>query len=188
MRFRTYRAFAPIALALALASCNEEPDFGFDEWEAEIDTVALYSVDHPDYQGLPSVYDLHATRALRIEDPGVTGGWDFALTGGGSSPLRFTPLGAFFEVDNNAGIATVGDRTFEELEIAPADADDYVTDESVVVTEGALYVVRSRRSSSCMNFANLDVLETDQAAATLSFRITANPRCNDRALVPPEDD
>jgi hypothetical protein len=187
MRFRTHRTFAPIALVVALAGCNEEPDFGLDDWVAEVDTVTLYSVDHPGHQGLPSVYDLHATRTLRIEDPGVTGSWDFALTGGADQPLTLTPLGAFFDVENNAGVATVTDATFEELDSAPADADEYVTDASVAIETDVLYVIRSRRSSNCMNFAKLEPLELDQAAGTFTFRLTANPRCNDRDLVPPED-
>jgi len=189
MRFSKHtKAALPLLLPLALSACNEEPDFGFDEWEAEVDTVTLYSADRPEHQGLPAAYDIRATRTMRVEDPGSTGNWDFALTGGAGSPLTLTPLGAFFDVSNNAGVATVADATFEELETAPADADEYVVDESVTIDPDVVYVIRSRQGGGCMNFAKLEPLELDADAGTFTFRLTANPTCNDRALVPPEDD
>ena len=189
MRFLPFpRSIVPCVALLALTACNDEPDFGFGDWEAEVDTITLYSVDFAEHQGLPSAYDIQQTRTIRVEDPGATGNWDFALTGGGGSPLMLTPLGAFFDLSSNAGVATVTSATFEELEDAPAAATAYVTDESVTVEPGVVYVIRSRTTGNCRNFAKLEATEIDQAEGTLSFQLTANPNCNDTALVPPEDD
>jgi hypothetical protein len=189
MRFSKHTtALLPVLALFGLTACNDEPDFGFDEWEAQVDTVTLYSVDRPEHQGLPAAYDIRATRTLRIEDPSSTGNWDFALTGGAGGELTLTPLGAFFDVANNAGVATVTDQTFEELESAPADAERYVVDESVTIEADVVYVIRSRQGGNCMNFAKLEPLEVDTDGGTFTFQLTANPTCNDRALVPPEDD
>lgn len=183
------RTAAAFLVALATTACQDEPDFGLDEWEAEVDTVTLYTVDRAEYQGLPSAYDIRGRRTVRVEDGSATGNWDFALTGGANGqPLTLTPLGAFFRVASQAGIATVDDRTFEELENAPADTAAYVVDTTVTAADEVVYVIRSRLSSNCSNFAKVDPLAIDATAGTLTFRVTANPLCNDRALVPPEDD
>jgi len=185
------RITAALLAAIVTTACDDPIDFGFGEWDAEVDTVTLYTVDRPEYQGLPSAYDIRATRTLRVEDPAATGQWDFALTGGdGGEPLTLTPLGAFFDVPSHAGIAAVS-GTFEALEEAPTDSASYAIDAPIVLTD-TLYVIRSRvgsvQGSSCFNFAKVDPLVIDQVAGTFTFRITANPNCNDSALIPPEDD
>jgi hypothetical protein len=188
MRFhRSPSRLLPALAVLALAACNEEPDFGFGDWEVAYDTVTLYSADRPDLQGLPAAYDILATRTLRIEDSGATGNWDFVLTGGVEGPLTLTPLGAFFDVGNNAGLATLPGEDFETLESAPSGNAAYVTDASIPLATGNVYVVRSRQSGNCMSFAKLEPLEIDQAEGTLTFQLSANPNCNDTDLVPPED-
>lgn len=180
-------------LVPALGACNEEPDFGFGDWQATEDTVTLYSADRIEYQSFPAAYDLPiftelgGTRTVPVEAPGASGTWDFVLTGGVDGPLTLTPMGAFFDLDNNAGLTTVPNRTFEELERAPSGEDAYVTDAPVELQDGVVYAVRSRRSGNCMTFAKLDPLIIDEDAGTFTFRLTANPNCNDTDLVPPED-
>jgi hypothetical protein len=192
MRFHPFGR-SPLALlaVLALAACNEEPDFGLDNWDAQVDTIALYSVDFAEYQGLPSAYDIKNTRTQRVEDPSASGQWDFALTGGGANgPLMLTPLGAFFDVEISAGLAVLADGVFDELENAPSSNSAYVTDEPVALESDVLYVARSRPSGglcSGVQFAKIEPLEIDPAEGTFRFRVTANPRCNDTALIPPED-
>mgnify|MGYP003577339452 CR=1 FL=1 len=186
MRFHGFRrSIVPALFVFALGACNDEPDFGFGDWDAQLDTVTLYSVDRDEYQGLPSAYDIRFTRTYRVEDPGSTGNWDFALTGGDGGPLSLTPIGAFFDVENDAGLV-LSDDTFEEIENAPSASDAYTTDEPVVIEEDVVYIVRSR-SGSCLQFAKLEPIEIDQDAGTFTFHVTANPNCNDTALVPPED-
>ena len=186
MRFHGFRRIILTAIVVpALAACNDEPDFGFGEWEAQLDTVTLYSVDRDEHQGLPSAYDIRFTRTYRVEDPGATGNWDFVLTGGDVGPLTLTPVGAFFDIENNAGFA-LSDDTFEEVEDAPAASSAYVTDEAVALEPDVVYIVRSR-SGSCLQFAKLEPIDIDPDAGTFTFHVTANPNCNDTALVPPED-
>jgi len=188
MRFyRSPLHLAPALAVVALTACNDEPDFGFDDWELAYDTVTLYSADRPELQGLPSAYDILATRTIRVEDSGATGNWDFALTGAAGEPLTLTPLGAYFEVENNAGLATLPGEDFEGLESAPSGNAAYVTDDAVPLIDGAVFVIRSRQSGNCMSFAKLEPLEIDDAAGTMTFQLSANPNCNDTDLVPPED-
>ena len=188
MRFHTFRRSIVPALAVCtLAACNDEPDFGLDEWVAEYDTVTLYSADRAEHQGLPSAYDILATRTLRTEDAGSTGNWDFALTGAEGEPLTLTPIGAFFSVPSNAGLAIVSDETFDEMERAPSANSAYTTDAPVTLQSDVVYVVRSRVAGNCRNFAKLEPIEIDAVEGTFTFQLSANPNCNDTALVPPED-
>lgn len=188
MRFHPFRrSVLPALIVCTLAACNEEPDFGLGDWEAEFDTVTLYSADRAEHQGLPAAYDILATRTLRVEDAGSTGSWDFALTGAGGGALALIPIGAFFGVESNAGLAVVSDRTFDELESAPSANSAYTTDEAITLQAGVVYVVRSRVAGSCRSFAKLEPIEIDQADGTFTFQLSANPNCNDTALVPPED-
>jgi len=179
------RGIVPALAVFALTACTDEPDFGFGDWDAQLDTVTLYSVDRDEHQGLPSAYDIRFTRTYRVEDPGATGNWDFALTGGDGGALTLTPIGAFFDVENQAGLF-VSDDTFEEIEDAPAADSAYVTDGPVVLEPEVVYIVRSR-TGSCLQFAKLEPIEIDQAAGTFTFHVTSNPNCNDTALIPPED-
>ena len=187
MRFhRPLRSILPVCVVLALAACNDEPDFPETEWTTLNDTVTLYTTSFEEHQGLPSAYDIRFTRTQRVEDSGATPNWDFALTGGAGEPLMLAPLGVFFDVSDDSGF-NVADETFEEVDNAPSRSDAYVTDEPVEVEEGVVYIARSRTSGGCVKFAKLQALEIDQVAGTLTFEVTANPNCNDTALVPPED-
>lgn len=190
MRFSAFRrAVLPALLLPVLGACNDEPVDPFADWDVIEDTVTLYTADRVENQGLPAAYDIVNSRTLRIEDPTASGAWDFALTGGDSSPLTLTPLGAFFDVDNRAGLHVAGDEEFLTLDRAPAAEDAYVADESVTLEDGVIYIVRSRQTAGgCVRFAKMDPLGVDQDAGTFTFRIIRNPRCNDTDLVPPEED
>ena len=181
-------------VAFATTACEDELDFGFGDWEINEDTITLYTLARPELQGLPSGYDTMrpSARTVRVEDPGAAGAWDIALGGGvGGAPFELIPLGALLDIDSQAGIAVIEDRTFEELEIAPRDTAVYVRRSSVPVELGGVYVVRSRAvrtvGGGCVKFSKLQPLETDPAAGSLTFVVSGNPNCNDRALVPPED-
>ena len=190
MRFLAFRrAVLPALLLPVLGACNEEPEDPFANWEAIEDTVTLYTADRAEYQGLPAAYDILTRTARRIEDPTASGAWDVALTGGGDSPLVLTPLGAFFDLENRAGVHVEREEAFDPLDRAPAAEDAYTADASVTLEDDVVYIIRSRQTSgSCVRFAKMDPLALDQAAGTFTFRIISNPRCNDTDLVPPEDD
>lgn len=187
--FALRRVVLPALLLPVLGACNEEPEDPFRNWDAIEDTVTLHSADPVENQGLFAAYDIVNGRSLRIEDPTASGAWDFALTGGDGTPLMLTPLGAFFDVENRAGLHVDRDAEFLPLDRAPSAEDAYVSDESVTLEDDVLYIVRSRQTGNgCVRFAKLEPLEIDQDAGTLTFRIIRNPRCNDTDLVPPEDD
>lgn len=186
------RVFASLALSAALvASACGDDTLGVAHWDEVVDTVTLYTVDRPEYQGLVSAYDMVNGVPKRVEDRGVTGVWDFALTGGDGSPLGLTPTGALLDVASTAGLSARDPMPFDSLRVAPRDSADYVRDAAVEVATGDLFALRSRVTfvggSSCVHFGKLEVLEVDQAEGTLTFRAMANPLCNDRKLYPPED-
>lgn len=188
-------AAALTLVALLTTGCEDELDFGFGDWAAAEDTVTLYSLDRPEYQGLPGGYNIAPPgQAVVIEDRGATGLWDFALTGGtGGEPLRLSPVGALLGLSSQAGIAPIGDVSYEELETAPRDSALYVSDEPVLVRPDRIYALRSRvvasaTGSGCVRFGKLKPLDVNEVEGTLRFVALANPNCNDRNLVPTEDE
>jgi len=188
------RIIAALGLAAALftTGCEDELDFGFGDWVARVDTVTLYTLEQPAYQGLPAAFDLVTGTARRVEDRNETGRWDVVLTGGvGGEPLMLTPLGALLSLETQAAVAPIDGETFDGLDIAPRDTLDYVFDSSVIVREDSVYVLRSRatgeRSGGCIRFGKIEALEVDPVIGSVTFRAIVNPNCNDRDLVPPED-
>ncbi|HET9947845.1 MAG TPA: hypothetical protein VFQ22_02850 [Longimicrobiales bacterium] len=184
------RAAAGLALlALALAACDDDP-FRFD-WDDTPRTAQLYSLALPT-PGLPSGYSFVEHFAVLVESPGATGRWDVALGTEGSS-LVLLPPGAL-GVGGNGGIATITDRTFDEVTEAPG-GEVYETRAPVPVASGQVYVVRTTprptRIGTCTYFAKLEPTEIDVAAGQLTFRyLTAGgltPICNSREFVPPDD-
>lgn len=176
-----------------LTGCEDELDFGFGDWSANEDTVTLYTLDRVDYQGLPSGYAMGPpAQVVRIEERGATGTWDFALTGGtDGEPLMLTPVGALLDLDSQAGIVPL-DLPYDEIESAPRDSAVYVTGAGVPVQAGDAFVVRSRIVASgrgaCIRFGKVEPVELDAQAGTLTLVALVNPNCNDRNLVPTEDD
>lgn len=190
MRFSAFRrAVLPALLLPVLGACNDEPEDPFANWDVIEDTVTLYTADRIENQGLPAAYDIVNSRTMRIEDPTASGSWDFALTGGDGTALSLTPLGAFFDVENRAGLHVERDEEFLPLDRAPSAENAYVADESVPLEDGVVYIVRSRQTGgNCVRFGKVEPLEIDQDAGSFTFRVIRNPRCNDTDLIPPEDD
>src|SRR5687768_9543220 len=190
MRFSAFRrAILPALLLPVLGACNEEPEDPFANWDVVEDTATLYTADRVEHQGLPAAYDIVGSRTLRIEDPTASGQWDFVLTGGVDGPLTLTPLGAFFDVENRAGLSVEREEAFEPLDRAPVADSEYATEESIPLEDGVVYIVRSRQTAGgCVRFAKMEPLDIDQDAGAFTFRIIRNPRCNDTDLVPPEED
>ncbi len=183
----------PLTLLLAaavLTGCDDQ--LGPQPWDDTPISARLWSIDRADYVGLPSAYDVAGLRTVVVEQPGQATSWDIALTGS-EAGLAFTPAGAYPDIASRAGIAVITDRAFEELTRAPGEDGAYATSEAVPVTDGGVYVIRSRQApcgfgSVAQLYAKLRVLEVDAPAGTARFEVVRNPNCNDRSLVPPDDD
>jgi len=180
-------ALALVAAAGLAAACDD--GFGPIRWEATPDTATLYSLARPELLGLPSAYDFVNLLPVRVESPGATGQWDVALTEEAGT-LALLPAGAVGTLPARAGIAVMRGRPFEAVDRAPGDTAAYERRRPVPVETGVVYVVRTapRISSGCTYFAKVQPLVVDAVAGLFRFVVVRNPLCNDRALVPPEDD
>ncbi len=174
--------------SLAVAACGRNP-FELTWVETRADTVLLYSLVRPELN-LPSAFDFHGHKSLRIEAPGSTGGWDVVLdTQGGQ--LVLLPPGAL-GIESEAGIVPFPGLRFADLTEAPKDTASYKRDEPIALEAGTSYVVRTHRGPDrfgiqCVFYAKLEPLEIDPVLGTLWFVYDVNPLCGERSLVPTPD-
>ncbi|MDT8341737.1 MAG: hypothetical protein RQ751_09520 [Longimicrobiales bacterium] len=174
------------ALGLVLAGCGDDP-FQLD-WVASPDTVLLYSLARPELN-LPSAFNFNERRFVRIESPGATGAWDFALDSeeGG---LVFLVPGAL-GIRSRARITSVQGIAFPDVREAPADTAAYISDRPVPVEQGPIFIFQTVESvgafgTPCVFYAKLEVLDVDVELGTMLYVYDSNPVCNDRDLVPPD--
>ena len=172
---------------LAAAACDDEFTA---EWVAFPDTVTLHSLSRPELIGKPSAYNIVDGITVAVENPGVTGSWDFAIVDQGND-LALMPAGGFSGLSSRAAVVTTNSSSLFEFEEAPSDTSLYKTTPTPLRT-GVVYVVRSRREScgfgSGVRYGKLEPLVIDRAAGSVQFRIIRNPYCNDRRLIPPDED
>lgn len=180
------------ALILGTAACGDDP---FEiRWEAEPDTVLLYSLARPELN-LPAGFSFRATsirpngRTIVVEAPGSTGQWDVALDTRGDDLVFVLP--GTFDIPSRARITSLGSELpFEEVREAPRDTAAYRSREPIEVREGEVYVVQTDTrpgtfGRSCVYYAKLEPLAVDRDAETVRFVYDTSPVCNDRRLVPP---
>lgn len=196
MRAGLLLVYAPLALGLSLllGACDDPTGFG----KAEIveDTILLAVPDaNPANAALPTALDI-----TPVGLTGINGGrfperqtdaesWDVALRLRNGQLVLAPPtaVGLTSPQLRRAGITeAVTDRTFETLTEAPQ-SSRYVTDQPVVLRQGAVYVVRSRVTGGgfggqCIYYAKLQPLELNVAAGTARLRVAANTLCSDTRL------
>lgn len=187
---RKLKRLLPLVFVM-LAACDDP--FGPNHWIAFQDTLVMYSASRAEYVGLGSVLDAVAdpVTVLPIEIPGATGNWDLVLIDEGSG-LSLVPAGALTGLESNrARLAVLEGRDFETLEEAPSDTTRYSAG-PVPLRLGVVYVLRTRKGpcglTSGYRYAKLKPLAIDVARGTFRFVVTRNPYCDDRSLVPPDDD
>lgn len=186
-----FKLARPLLLAMAafsLAACDE--DLGLGTWSAAPDTATLFSLSRTDLLGLPSAYDFINHIVYEVESPSANGNWDVAVRDEGGQ-LALVPAGAFEGQDSRAALARITGGTFDSLDEAPEDTALYSSN-AVVVQAGQVFAIRTRRApcsfTTAVRFGKLRIIEVNQAAGTVKFESVVNPFCNDRSLVPPEDD
>lgn len=184
MRYR----FSLIVLAAAVfTACDDSLDLG--TWDATPDTVALYSLSRPDLLGFPSGYDFANRRVIEVEQPGATDNWDVALAQQDNA-LQLVPAGAFQGQTSRAGIATITGQPFDAVTEAPSDTARFSA-QPVTLQPGGVYVIRTRRVvcgfGTAVHYAKIQAVTVDPADGIATFAVVANPFCNDRSFIPPED-
>jgi hypothetical protein len=187
MRLSSTSVSGPVLGLLILVSIL--PSAGCDSVEPPMfpvgDTVVLYSLARAEYIGYASAFDFRTPQAVVVEQPK---GSDFAAFDVAFSELDgdfvLLPAGLFESFGTAPGIAVdESGVSFEELSRAPSEG--YVTDAAVPLGEGPVYVIRTRSSGACSQYAKMEVLEL-AADGVLEFRFLRNNLCNDRTLEPDE--
>lgn len=178
-----------LAVLLAGAACDD--GFGPRTWDPTPDTTVLYSVSRPELIGRPSAFDFVQMRRLPVEQLGVTGDWDVVLAEQNGA-FVFVPSGNFPGIISRAGVGETNSPSLDALTRAPGDTASY-SRQPVTLRTGVIYVVRSR-TAGCLGFGTgvyygkFEIVSIDAAAGTVRMAATRNPYCNDRALVPEQDD
>jgi len=179
-----------LGLALVAAGCDDE--FGPQVWVDLPDTVTIYSLARPELLGLPGAYDIVNRGAVRIEQPGMSVSWDLALSEEGGQ-FVLLPSGVLPDNPSPAALAHMPGADFKTLDAAPKREDSrWVDSLAVPLTVGEVYVVRSR-PVSCIYvtgsyFAKMRAVSVDPVVGSVTLELITNPYCNDRALVPPDED
>lgn len=158
-------------------------------WTPITDTVTLYSLARPEFVDLPGAFDFYSRRPIVVEQPtvGDPATFDLGLSEDGGD-FVFLPAGLFATFEINPGVVAIDSPgvTFDNLAVAPPDG--YVTDEPVVLELGVVYAVRTRRDrGGCARYGKFEILDMDPAGV-VEFRQIRNNLCNDRELIPPDDD
>lgn len=184
-------AVVPVLLVvLGLAGCDSPTRFGPPS-QIVTDTVELAAPAAD--SNLPTALDITPRGGGEVgggrfpEREQDAGRWDFAIRieNGG---LVFLPAGAAGlgagPVDRAAITQPITDRDFESIDEAPP-SSQFVSDSTVVIQEGSIYVARSRaicgRGGS--HYAKLLPISVNPDSGTIRLQVTANARCGDPRLV-----
>ncbi|MHB1167923.1 MAG: hypothetical protein ACYC28_01415 [Longimicrobiales bacterium] len=181
-----------LAAALLTAACDDP--FANPAWSDVPDTVTVFSAYRSEYAGRPSAINLTGNflSLVAIDELGAALEWDFMLGEEGGDLLWIPSSVVPGREDSRSSIASMDAMSLEEVRRAPEPNGDRYTKEPVALEEGAVYVLRSRRSSTCYirgsNYAKMKVVDLDFALGTAEIEIVRNPYCDNRDLVPPDED
>ncbi|MFV1987156.1 MAG: hypothetical protein ACC682_07730 [Gemmatimonadota bacterium] len=169
-----------VALGLTVSACND-PFSGFllDVPDTPSDAM-LFDFETGRLQD-PSAFDVVGNTVAR---PDQTTQWDFVfriVNGFG----QLLPFSALTDSLHEAGLIKAT-MSFEEVLSAPDEG--YEQQSAVAITEGDVFIVRSRRDRTqfliCSQYMKMEILEIDLEAGTLMLRYLRNPNCGDQVLQP----
>lgn len=160
------------------------------------DTVVI-AAPIPGNEDLPNALDITGDGA-----GGVYGGrftdrqsdvlqWDFAIRYSDGKLALLPPSAPPLRITSAASLTrALEGQTFAGLEQVPS-LNQFVDDEPVLLTQGAVYAARSRNAisaygSTCPQFAKIEAIEVDQVTGRVRLGIVTNERCGDPRLVPVE--
>ncbi|MGE0353843.1 MAG: hypothetical protein AB7I33_02145 [Gemmatimonadales bacterium] len=167
--------------ALVAAACtdpNQLPPASLDNYE---DTLTLGALRGTPIQ-VPSGYSV-TEGAVRTDQ---TSAFDLAYDVDDQGRHVFIPLivlGVRADSSIKPGLQ-LSSNTFEG--ITEAARNGYITDDSVAVDSGQVYLVRSRLvcSFGVPQYAKMQIIMIDDSARTISFRVLANNNCGYISLKP----
>ncbi|MCI0435066.1 MAG: hypothetical protein L0271_15710 [Gemmatimonadetes bacterium] len=188
----TARSFAThFVIGLAFVSTGCDDGLGLGTWVALPDTSVIYSLSRPELLRQPAAYDFVQLRRITVENPGATGTWDAALAEEGGVFVLVPASNFPLLTGSTAAIGLTTHTTLETLTEAPGDTAAY-SRQPVELREGAVYVVRTRRDvcigfGTGVRYAKFKVIAIDAAMGAVTIAAIRNPFCNDRKLIPPDE-
>lgn len=179
-----------LAAAFSMTACDDP--FANQPWSAVPDTLTLFSAARDDYAGIPAALNIagSSVSVVAIDQAGAAAEWDFLLNEE-EGALVLVPSGIVPGLESRAGLFRSDETTLEAVTRAPSGSDSY-SSEAVALELNAIYVLRSRRAgcgfTSGSNYGKMKVVALDVALGTAQLAVVRNPYCDDRDLIPPEDD
>ena len=172
-----------LLLGPAVAGCsdaNDLPDAAIENVER---TDTLWSlVGTP--VSTPSGFSVEGARRVRTD---LSVEFDFAYNIGSSGEHLLVPRAAL-GIDTATAVKPgfiLRDESFEAITTPPTGG--YVTDDPVTIAAGQRYVVRSRITCTTLGvpkYGKMEILEFNEAARIVTFRILVNDNCGFRSLEP----
>jgi hypothetical protein len=131
----------------------------------------------------PSGYSVDGSRRVRTD---LSIDFDFAYNLEADGRHVFLPRAALGIDTSNAvkpGFRRMTEA-FDAITLAPSDG--YTTDDPVVIAVGERYVVRGRITCTLglPKYAKMEILQLDDVARTVTFRILTDDNCGFRSLEP----
>ncbi len=172
-----------LLLGLAGAACSDANDLIDATIENVERTDTLWAlVGTP--VSTPSGFAVEGSRRVRTD---LSVDFDFAYNMETGGERVFLPRAALGIDTANAVNPGFVPRTESFEAIATPPTDGYITESAVPIAVGERYVVRSR--VTCVNlgvpkYAKIEILQFDDIARIVTFRILANDNCGFRSLEP----
>jgi hypothetical protein len=168
---------------VACSDANDLPDATLENFERTDTLWALLGTP----VSAPSGYSVPAVAGSRRVRTDLSVDFDFAYNVGTDGERVFLPRAALgIDTANTVNPGFVlRNESFESITMPPSGG--YVTDRAVPLAVGQRYVVRSRVTCTGLGvptYAKMEILEFDDLARIVTFRILANDNCGFRSLEP----
>ncbi len=182
--------FLVVAASVASSACSDP--FASQPWSDIPAEATLFSASREAYVGRASAFDLLSTppRVVAIESESGAGSWDVVLVDNNGS-LALESAATFTGITSRSRIGVITGTAFADVLRAPKDTTDYTVG-PVNLRMDAVYIVKSRVASCALTtgptYAKLQPVLIDVPNGIFRFNYVANPNCDDRSLVAPEEE
>jgi hypothetical protein len=168
---------------VACSDANDLPDATIENFERTDTLWALLGTP----VSTPSGYSVQALAGSRRVRTDLSVDFDFAYNVEPDGEHVFLPRAALgIDTANTVNPGFVlRNESFEAITMPPGGG--YITDSPVPLAVGQRYVVRSRVTCAGLGvprYAKMEILEFDDVARIVTFRILANDNCGFRSLEP----
>lgn len=153
--------------------------------ENAVDTVVLYALRDTPIR-LPSAYNMLQPTGAAAVRTDTTSQFDFAFDIDSTGAARIYPAGAL-GLSREPGLQLM-DRTFEEIHRAPDTG--YRADSAITVTQGSVFVARSRVTSllcvyvAVPRYGKFHVVALDATSRSITLETLVDFNCGYRGLEP----